>query len=334
MPYTYICISLSLSLSLSLSGTSASCQHGAFSHFFRFFSTFGPMHQNVVTLGGFCVCFSKSVRKHHFRNVCWGGGHSKATNFEIMQELCLANLSPQPTVGYKVRCLVPPLSRVLLVTCMFHILLQIDVDAGCQKFMLRSLAWVLFTIPKLGCKGSGLCSGQNLVFLVGAGKLRCPACTGFLGLLGRTPSHTHPLCTPRTHPFAHQRFLGCIGRSNSTLREFVCGHGTCLLTNRGRKQHRHRPKWTKISNMSSVEHANLGVPNSPFQWLSEYTPHTPPPSFWDTQQAQMRQQRRQPLKMLRVGMKLRVPEREREREISIKGVHTPVLYMKSQNKRL
>ena len=86
---------------------------------------------------------------------------------------------------------------------MFHVLLQIDVDAGCQKFMLRSLAWVLFTIPKLGCKGSGLCSGQNLVFLVGAGRLRCPACTGFLGLLGRTPSHTHthpqnaPFCAPK-----------------------------------------------------------------------------------------------------------------------------------------
>ena len=159
---------------------------------------------------------------------------------------------------------------------MFHILLQIDVDAGCQKFMLRSLAWVLFTIPKLGCKGSGLCSGQNLVFLVGAGKLRCPACTGFLGLLGRTPSHTHPLCTPRTRPFVHQRFLGCIGRSNSTLREFVCGHGTCLLTNRDRKQHRHRPKWTKISNISSVQHANLGVPNSPFSGFPNI-PHNPPP---------------------------------------------------------
>ena len=103
-----------------------------------------------------------------------------------------------------------------------------------------------------------------------------PHCTGFLALLGRTLSHTHPLCTPRTRPFADQRFLGCIRRSNSTLHEFVCGHGTCLLTNRGRKQHRHRPKWTKISNMSSVQHANLGVPNSPFQWLSEYTPHTPP----------------------------------------------------------
>ena len=35
-----------------LSGTFISCQHGANSHFFRFFSTFGLMHQNVVTYGG------------------------------------------------------------------------------------------------------------------------------------------------------------------------------------------------------------------------------------------------------------------------------------------
>ena len=93
----------------------------------------------------------------------WGVGghrlHNKATNFEILQELCLANLSTRPTVGYKVRCLVPPLSRVLLTTCMFHILLQIDLDAGCQKFMLRSLGGVSLFIPKLGCKSSSLSSG-------------------------------------------------------------------------------------------------------------------------------------------------------------------------------
>ena len=42
--------------------------------FFPVFSTLSPMHQNVVTLGGVCVCFSKSVRKGHFRNVWVGGG--------------------------------------------------------------------------------------------------------------------------------------------------------------------------------------------------------------------------------------------------------------------
>ena len=57
-----------------LSGTSGLCQHGAFSHFFRLFSTFGVLHQNVVTLGGVCVCFSKSVGKRRFRNVWVGGG--------------------------------------------------------------------------------------------------------------------------------------------------------------------------------------------------------------------------------------------------------------------
>ena len=40
-----------------------------------------------------------------------------------------------------------------------------------QKFMLGSLAGVLFTILKLGCKSNGLSSGQNLVFLVVACKL-------------------------------------------------------------------------------------------------------------------------------------------------------------------
>ena len=58
-----------------LSGTFSSCQHGANSQFFGFFSTFGLMHQNVVTLGGGGgVCFSKSVRKGRFRNVWVGGG--------------------------------------------------------------------------------------------------------------------------------------------------------------------------------------------------------------------------------------------------------------------
>ena len=57
-----------------LSGTFSLCQDGANSHFSRLLSTFSPMHQNVVTLGGGCVCFSKSVRKGHFRNVWVGGG--------------------------------------------------------------------------------------------------------------------------------------------------------------------------------------------------------------------------------------------------------------------
>ena len=71
----------------------------------------------------------------------------------------------------------------------------------------------------------------------------------------------------------HQRLLWCIGGSNSPWSEFVCGHGSCLLTKRGSKKHRHRPNRTKISNLSSVQ--TQGVPISPLQWLSEYTPHTP-----------------------------------------------------------
>ena len=56
--------------------------------------------------------------------------------------------------------------------------------------------------------------------------------------------------------------------------------------------------------MLSVQHAD---PNSPFQRLSEETPHTPPP-LWDTQRAQMRQPRHQTLKTLRVGRKLVDPD--------------------------
>ena len=67
--------------------------------------------------------------------------------------------------------------------------------------------------------------------------------------------------------------LGC----NSTLHEFVCGHGSCLLTETGCKQHRHCPKRTTISNIPSYNMQTQGVPNSFFQGLSEYTPHTPPP---------------------------------------------------------
>ena len=97
--------------------------------------------------------------------------HGAVNGTEVVQELGLANLATRPTVQYKVRCLVPPLSGVLLPTCVFHLLLQINVNAGRQRFMLRSLAGVHFTIPKLGCKSSGLCGGQNLVLLVGTCRL-------------------------------------------------------------------------------------------------------------------------------------------------------------------
>ena len=68
------------------------------------------------------------------RTELYKGGHTRHKQWSRDHSLlCLANLPTRPTVGYKVRCLVPPLSRVLLATCVFHILLQIDVDAGCQN---------------------------------------------------------------------------------------------------------------------------------------------------------------------------------------------------------
>ena len=58
-----------------LSGTSVSCQHGAFSHFFRLFSTFGLMHQNVVTLGGGFLCMLFEICEKTLFQKClgWGG---------------------------------------------------------------------------------------------------------------------------------------------------------------------------------------------------------------------------------------------------------------------
>ena len=120
-------------------------------------------------------------------------------------------------------------------------------------------------LPKPGSKGGGLSGRQNVVLLVGACRLLR---TGWMGLFCLTtrplPSHLDPLCTPRASPFARQRLLWCIRGSNSPWSEFVCRHGSCLLTKRGSKEHGHRPKWTKILNMSSVQHADLGcIPHIP-----------------------------------------------------------------------
>ena len=61
-------------------------------------------------------------------------------------------------------------------------------------------------------------------------------------------SNPHPVCTTRARCFQNQWFLWCIWGRNSTWHEFVCRDGGCL-----------------------VQHADPGVPNSPFQGLSEYT---------------------------------------------------------------
>ena len=70
--------------------------------------------------------------------------------------------------------------------------------------------------------------------------------------------HLHQPQTPGARSFALQRLLWCIGGSNSTWCKFVCRHGSCLLTKRGNKEQGHRPKRTKVSYMSSVQHADLG----------------------------------------------------------------------------
>ena len=116
---------------------------------------------------------------------------------------------------------------------------------------LRSLGGVFLSTQKLGSKSGGLSSGQNLVLFVTACRLLGLGSTRLFCLTARlSANHLHPLCTPRASSCAHQRLLWCIKGSNSTWREFVCRHGGW--------QHRHRPKRTKISNISLVQHADLG----------------------------------------------------------------------------
>ena len=86
-----------------------------------------------------------------------------------------------------------------------HIPVLVTGNIFLQFFPIPQPAWLYWYPPcvqghgpkAVSCEVHILLFGElDLVFLVGAGRLRCPACTGFLGLLGRTPSHTHPLCTP------------------------------------------------------------------------------------------------------------------------------------------
>ena len=75
---------------------------------------------------------------------------------------------------------------------------------------------------------------------------------------GLHATNLHPGSTPRACSFANQRLLRCIWGCNSAWREFVSGHGGCVLTKTASKQHRHCPKKDKISNILSVQHADPG----------------------------------------------------------------------------
>ena len=87
--------------------------------------------------GGGCVCFLKSVRKGRFRNVwVWGGGGSQFCTKSCKRTDTQGTGNALRITHYSDILSGAPLSGVLLATCMFHILLQIDVDAGCQKLML------------------------------------------------------------------------------------------------------------------------------------------------------------------------------------------------------
>ena len=129
-----------------------------------------------------------------------------------------------------------------------------------SKSMLMHVAKNSCCEAFVGCtlrsQRSGLCGGQKLV--VGACRLLRTSCTWPFCWAGRcTPANLQPLCSHRACSCANQRFLGCIWGGNSPWSEFVYGHGGSLSTKRGSKRHRHRPKWTKISKISSVQHADL-----------------------------------------------------------------------------
>ena len=157
---------------------------------------------------------------------------------------------------------------------------QNNVNVCRPKFMLGSLYGVMCTIPKLGCKSSGLSSGQNPVFLVGTCRLLRTGVANWLlqtgaaklfGLFGRLPGHLHP-----ARSFAHQRFLWCIGGSNSTVREFVCRHGSCLLTKGGSKQHSHVQKGQKSQTCRQYSMQNRGLQIAFSRAFGIYPTYPPP----------------------------------------------------------
>ena len=157
---------------------------------------------------------------------------------------------------------MPHLSGVPLATCKCNLLLQINVNAS-PEIHAGKLCWGALYDPKTGLQKQwpqqwtefGVPCGCMQVAVNRLYEAFWPSCQA-------RPNSPAPTLHPQSALFSAP-FLWCIGQSN-TLREFVCGHDSCLLTKRGSKQHRHRPKWTKVSNISSVQHQTWVVPNSPF----------------------------------------------------------------------
>ena len=96
--------------------------------------------------GGKCILF-ENCEKRPFHRTQRGGSrpccfqlghglHNYAQYFKVVQKLRFADLSARPTILYKISCLVPPLSSVLVPLCMLDVLLQINVNACGQKLVL------------------------------------------------------------------------------------------------------------------------------------------------------------------------------------------------------
>ena len=138
------------------------------------------------------------------------------------------------------------------------------------------LDWHPPRVETHGPQTVSLDGGPNQVFFVGACRLLLTGCTRPFCWAGRcTPANLHPFCTPRACSFANQRFLGCIWGGNSPWSEFICGHGGCLLTKEAASNTGTVQNGRKSQTYCQYSMQTRSVPNSPFQGLSEYTPHTP-----------------------------------------------------------
>ena len=169
-----------------------------------------------------------------------------------------------------------PLDGVLLVIVVLHVVLHINVNACGQKFMLRSLGGVHLLIPKLGSKSvASVVVTMSCSLSEHAGGCE-RAVRGFFAWLPGTCRATRTHRAPPERAFLRVNgFCGASGEATTrgvnlyedmaaACQQKEAASNTCTVRN-GRK--------SQTCRQSSKQ--TWGVPNSPFQGLSGYTPHTP-----------------------------------------------------------
>ena len=209
--------------------------------------------------GGVCVYFLKSVRKGRFRNVwVWrGGGGAHISQYRATHWAGHTDMHYTSPSG---------LFRIIIVIHVAFFRQGWDpvgtniAQTSMSMHVAKCLGWGGGTFdPKTGRqkqwpqRSSDCCAPCGCMQVAVSGR--------YGASLPGYQAHTvapAPTVPPRASPLAHQRLLWCIRGSNSPWSEFRCGHGSCVLTKRGSKQHMNRPKWTKISKMVSLQHADPG----------------------------------------------------------------------------